>query len=165
MFSLSSQSRPKIWFAGLVLGLTASGTVLAQNNSAAGTAPAATATPATPSAPTLPPRDPAAEKALEQHFQSIFAALQGQSALPDTKNFTDDFNQQVNATQLKQVLGQVHQTVGNCRVAGQLKSPVSFVSGYLLQCDKGFVPMDIAIEDKAPYRVHSLLIRPGYSKL
>ena len=26
------------------------------------------------------------------------------------------------------------------------------------------VPMDIAVEEKAPYRIHSLLIRPGYWK-
>lgn len=159
MFSQSSLFCKKIGLLGLTLGLAVSGTVLAQNNNAA--APAA----ATAAVPTLPPPDPAAEKALTQHFQSIFAALQGTAPLPDAKNFTNDFNQQVNPAQLKQVLAQVHQTVGNCQIAGQLKSPVSFVSGYLLQCDKGFVPMDIAIEDKAPYRVHSLLIRPGYSKL
>lgn len=143
---------------GLSLALALSGTAFAQASTSAPAAPAA-------AAPSLPPPDPAAEKALQQHFQALFAALQGKGAIPDAKNFTDDFNQQVSAAQLKQVFGQVHQAVGNCRIAGQLKSPVSFVSGYILQCDKGFVPMDIAVEDKAPYRVHSLLIRPGYSKL
>ena len=157
MFSQPSQPSSKIWLAGLAVGLALSGAAFAQNSNPAPAAPAA--------ASTLPPPDPAAEKALHQHFQSIFAALQGKAAVPDAKNFSDDFNQQVTAAQLKQVFEQVHQTVGNCRIAGQLKSPVSFVSGYLLQCDKGFVPMDIAVEDKAPYRVHSLLIRPGYAKL
>ena len=133
------------WLAGLALGLGLTCTVGAQ------TAP--------------PAADPAAEKVLQQHFQSLLTALQGKGGIPDTKNFTDDFNQQVNAGQLKQVFDQVHQTMGDCRLAGQLKGPVSFVSSYLLQCDKGYVPMDIAIEDKAPYRMHSVLIRPPYNKL
>lgn len=157
MFSQPSLHASKVWLTGMAMGLAIAGTALAQNT------PAPTST--APAAPTLPPPDPAAEKALQQHFQAIFAALQGKAAIPDSKSFSDEFNQQVTAAQLKQVFEQVHQTVGNCRIAGQLKSPVSFVSGYLLQCDKGFVPMDIAVEEKAPYRVHSLLIRPGYAKL
>lgn len=138
------------WLTGLTLGLALTCSAWAQT-----AAPGAA----------MPAPDPAAEKALQQHFQSLLTALEGKSGLPDAKNFTDDFNQQVNAGQLKQVFDQVHQTVGNCRVAGQLKGPVSFVSSYLLQCDKGFVPMDIAIEDKAPYRMHSVLIRPPYNKM
>lgn len=160
MMNRTYRNSKKLRLAGFALGLALAGNTWAQNTSAA---PGATA--AAPAAPTLPPPDPAAEKALQRHFQAIFTALQGKAAVPDAKNFTDDFNQQVSAAQLKQVFNQVHQTVGDCRIAGQLKSPVSFVGGYLLQCDKGFVPMDIAVEDKAPYRVHSLLIRPGYSKL
>lgn len=139
---------PKTWLTGLTLGLSLTCTAWAQT-----------------AAPAMPAADPMAEKALQQHFQSLLNALEGKSAIPDAKNFTEDFNQQVNASQLKQVFDQVHQTVGGCRVAGQLKGPVSFVSSYLLQCDKGFVPMDIAIEDKAPYRMHSVLIRPPYNKL
>lgn len=159
MLSQSPRVTTRSWLPALAAGLLFSGAALAQNNTAPppATAPAA--------APALPAPNPAAEKALQQHFQSIFNALQGKAVVPESKNFTDDFNAQVTAAQLKQVFEQVHQTVGNCRIAGQLKSPVSFVSGYLLQCDKGFVPMDIAVEDKAPYRVHSLLIRPGYAKL
>lgn len=158
----SMKTSEKLGIASFVLSLAISGSALAQNT---GGGQATNAQAAAPAAPALPPPDPAAEKALQQHFQAIFSALEGKSAMPDAKNFTDDFNQQVNSAQLKQVFEQVHQTVGNCRIAGRLKSPVSFVSGYLLQCDKGFVPMDIAVEEKTPYRVHSLLIRPGYAKL
>ena len=150
--------------AALTLGLLFSSAAFAQNAAPTPAAPAAPAANSPSAPPPLPAPNPAAEKALQQHFQAIFSALEGKSTL-DTKNFSDDFNKQVNASQLKQVLGQVHQTVGNCRIAGQLKGPVSFVSSYLLQCDKGFVPMDIAIEDKAPYRMHSVLIRPPYNKL
>jgi len=112
-----------------------------------------------------PKPNPAAEQALKKHFQAIFTALEGKAAVPDAKNFTEEFNQQVNGEQLKQVFTQVHQTVGSCRIAGQLRTPISYVGGYLLQCDKAFVPMDIAVEEQAPYRVQSLLIRPGYAKL
>lgn len=151
MFTQLSRLPPRYWPAYLVLGLC--GTAFAQSNNSV------------PAQPAPPKPNPAAEKALQQHFQSVFAALDGKAALPDSKNFTDDFNKQVSPAQLKQVFEQVHQSVGNCRIAGQLKGPVSFVSSYLLQCDKGYVPMDIAVEESAPYRVHSLLIRPGYTKL
>lgn len=111
-----------------------------------------------------PKPNPAAEKALGQRFQSIFAAFEGKAALPDSKNFSEEFNKQVSPDQMKEVLQQVHQSVGTCRVAAQMRIPTSYAAGYLLQCDKAFVPMDIAIEEKAPYRIHSLLIRPGYWK-
>ncbi|MEG2047488.1 MAG: hypothetical protein RR100_11620 [Comamonas sp.] len=111
-----------------------------------------------------PKPNPAAEKALGQRFQSIFAAFEGKAALPDSKNFSEEFNKQVTSDQMKEVLQQVHQSVGACRVAAQMRVPTSYAAGYLLQCDKAFVPMDIAVEEKAPYRIHSLLIRPGYWK-
>ncbi|MEG2818394.1 MAG: hypothetical protein RR855_11285 [Comamonas sp.] len=111
-----------------------------------------------------PKPNPAAEKALGQRFQSIFAAFEGKAALPDSKNFSEEFNKQVTSEQMKEVLQQVHQSVGACRVAAQMRVPTSYAAGYLLQCDKAFVPMDIAVEEKAPYRIHSLLIRPGYWK-
>jgi hypothetical protein len=111
-----------------------------------------------------PKPNPAAEKALGQRFQSIFAAFEGKAALPDSKSFSEEFNKQVTPEQMKEVLQQVHQSVGACRVAAQMRVPTSYASGYLLQCDKAFVPMDIAVEEKAPYRIHSLLIRPGYWK-
>lgn len=116
-------------------------------------------------APAMPAPNPAAEKALGQRFQAIYAAFEGKSALPDSKSFTDDFNQQVTAEQMKQVFQQVHQLAGSsCRIVGQVPSPISYAGSYLLQCDKAFVPMDISVEEKAPYRIQSLLIRPGFVK-
>ena len=113
----------------------------------------------------LPAPNAAAEKALGQRFQALFAAFEGKSAIPDSKSFTEDFNQQVNADQMKQVFQQVHQLAGNnCRIVGQVPSPVSYAGSYLLQCEKAYVPMDISVEEKAPYRVQSLLIRPGFMK-
>ncbi|MBP7352966.1 MAG: hypothetical protein KA964_08055 [Comamonas sp.] len=136
---------------------------------AADPAPAAAAAPApgdaaAPQQQQAPKPNPAAEKALGQRFQSIFAAFEGKAALPDSKSFSEEFNKQVTPEQMKEVLQQVHQSVGACRVAAQMRVPTSYASGYLLQCDKAFVPMDIAVEEKAPYRIHSLLIRPGYWK-
>lgn len=136
---------------------------------AADPAPAAAPAPADAAAPQqqqqqAPKPNPAAEKALGQRFQSIFAAFEGKAALPDSKSFSEEFNKQVTPEQMKEVLQQVHQSVGACRVAAQMRVPTSYASGYMLQCDKAFVPMDIAVEEKAPYRIHSLLIRPGYWK-
>ncbi|WP_284335771.1 hypothetical protein [Comamonas sp. NoAH] len=161
MFSQSLKPSCATLAAAFAIGLSISGAALAQNTDAAsGNAPAAPA-----EAPKLPPPNPDAEKALHKHFQSLFSALEGKAAVPDAKNFSEDFNKQVSTDQIKQVFAQVHQTMGKCRIAGQLKGPVSFVSSYLLQCDNGFVPMDISVEETAPYKVQSLLIRPGYAKL
>lgn len=115
-------------------------------------------------APQMPKPNPAAEKALGQRFQSIFAAFEGKAALPDAKNFTEDFNKQVTKEQMTDVLQQVRQSVGSCKIAAQMRSPVSIATAYLLQCEKAFVPMEISVEEKAPYRIHSLLIQPGYWK-
>lgn len=144
------------WMAALVLATALPTAFAADNNKPAG--PAATPTPQQP----LP--NPEAEQALKKHFQAIFSALEGKTAVPDAKNFTEEFNKQASSDQLKQVFAQVHQTVGDCHIAGQMRSPISYIGSYLLQCDKAFVPMDIAVEERAPYRVHSLLIRPSYNK-
>ena len=148
---------------------TAGFSVYAADNTAAPVAAskavsADASTPAAAGTDGLPPRNAAAEKALTQRFQSIFAAFEGKAALPDSKAFTEDFNQQVSTDQVKEVQQQVRQSVGACRIAGQIQSPVSYASGFLLQCDKAFVPMDIGVEEKAPYRIQTLLIRPGYLK-
>ena len=115
-------------------------------------------------APQAPAPNPAAEKALAQRFQAMFNAFEGKAALPDSKSFTEDFNKQVTGEQMKQVLQQVHQSVGACRIGGVMQSPSPYVTSYILQCDKAFVPMDISIEEKAPYRLQSLMIRPPYLK-
>lgn len=114
--------------------------------------------------PQAPKPNPAAEKALGQRFQSVFAAFEGKAALPDAKNFTEEFNQQVTKEQMTSVLQQVHQSVGSCKIAGQMRSPVPVATAYLLQCEKAFVPMEISVEERAPYRIHSLLIQPGFWK-
>ena len=127
-------------------------------------APAAGAGAGAADAPAMPAPNPAAEKALGQRFQSIFSAFEGKGAMPDAKNFSDDFNKQVTPEQMKEVFQQVRQNVGSCRIVGQVQSPISYASGYLLQCEKAYVPMDISVEEKAPYRIQSLLIRPGFMK-
>lgn len=163
MPSLSLKPSPRTWFTGLALGFTLSGAALAQNTNAAPPAEA-TATPAMATAPVLPAPDPEAEKALEQKFRAIYWALEGKSTVPDSQNFTENFNNQIKTEQLQQAFTQFHKNLGSCTLAGKLKSPVSFVGSYLLQCEKGFVPIDIAVEQAAPYRVHSLMIRPAYIK-
>lgn len=112
-----------------------------------------------------PAINPAAEQAVKKHFQAIYAALEGKAALPDAKNFTDDFNQQTSSEQIRQVFSQVRKSVGSCRIAAQTRIPISYVASYLLECDKAFLPIEIAVEEKAPYRIQGLLIRPSFQKL
>ena len=157
MNSAIHPSKASKWMLALVVATALPTVFAADNNKPA--SPAATPTPQQP----LP--SPAAEQALKKHFQAIFSAFEGKTAIPDAKNFTEEFNKQASTEQLKQVFAQVRQTVGDCRIAGQMRSPISYIGSYLLQCDKAFVPMDIAVEESPPYRVHSLLIRPSYNKL
>lgn len=152
MHLVQRPSRTTQWITAVAMGTLMSCAFAADDKTAA-------------AQPELPAPNPAAEQALQKHFQSIFAAFEGKSAMPAASNFTDDFTKKVTMDQMKQVFDQVKKSVGNCRIAGQIPSPISYVGSYLLQCDKAFVPMDIAVEEKAPYRVHSLLIRPGYAKL
>ena len=146
--------------------LTAAAAAAFAADEAAPAAPAAApASTEAAQAAAAPAPNPAAEKALGQRFQAILAAFEGKGALPDAKSFTDDFNQQVTPEQIKETFQQVRQSVGgNCKLTGQMRSPVSFAGGYLLQCEKSFVPMELAVEEKAPYRIQSLLIRGGYWK-
>ena len=162
MFSKSLPSALTSSLTGVVACVTLSGAAWAQTINTPAPSQPATQTAAPTAAPALPPRNPEAEKALEQHFRMIYWALEGKRAVPDAKNFTDSFNKQITTEQLQKVFEQAHQNLGNCSLAGTVQSPVSYVGSYLLQCTKGYVPMDIAIEDTAPYRVHSLLIRPAY---
>lgn len=156
------------WFASLVCGLALSSSAWAQSNTsnAAPAAPAAQAAADTalPAQPKLPPPDPAAEKAVQGYIKALISALNGQGPVLSAASFSEEFNQKITGEQLRQVFTQLHQNLGDCRLVGQVKIPVSFVGSYLLDCSKGYVPVDLAVEDKAPYRIHSLLIRPDYSK-
>lgn len=142
------------WLAGLACGLTLSTAALAQT---AGTPQAAQ--------PQLPAPNPEAAQAVQRSIAALVQAANTQGPLLTTKEFTDSFNEKISAAQLQQVLSQMHQIVGNCSLAGQVPIPVSIVGSYLLNCDKAFVPVELAVEEQAPYRIHTLLIRPSYSKL
>ena len=125
----------------------------------------ATAQTSPPQAPIASTPNPAAEQAVRAHTQNILAAINGQSAAPSAQQFTDDFNAQVQPDQLTAVLNNVRANAGNCQVAAQIRSPVSHVAGYLLNCDKAFVPVELVVEEQAPYRIQGLLIRPSFWKL
>lgn len=142
------------WLAGLACGLTLSTAALAQT---AGTPQAAQ--------PQLPAPNPEAAQAVQRSIAALVQAANTQGPLLTTKEFTDSFNEKISAAQLQQALSQMHQIVGNCSLAGQVPIPVSIVGSYLLNCDKAFVPVELAVEEQAPYRIHTLLIRPSYSKL
>lgn len=167
MFAQSLPASFASRLAGLALSASVGSVAWAQTSATVQPTPpaqsaATTSAAPAPAAPALPALNPEAEKALEQHFRMIFWALEGKRAVPDAQNFSASFNQQITTEQLQKVFEQVHKNLGNCSLAGQIQSPVSFVGSYLLQCEKGYVPLDIAIEETAPYRVHSLLIRPAY---
>ena len=101
---------------------------------------------------------------MQTDIKALVSAINNQSAFLTKASFTDDFNEKISGDQMTQVFAQVHQSMGDCRLVGQVKTPISFIGSFLLDCQKGFVPVDLAVEDKAPYRIHSLLIRPGYTK-
>ena len=111
-----------------------------------------------------PAPNPAAEQAVRTHAQNVLAAINGKGATPGPQQFTEDFNAQVPTEQLNSVFSNVRSSVGNCQIAAQMRAPVSHVAGYLLACDKAFIPIELMVEEKAPYRIQGLLIRPSFWK-
>ena len=134
------------WLAGLACGRTLSTAALAQTAGTPQAAPAA----ATAAQPQLPAPNPEAAQAVQRSIAALVQAANTQGPLLTTKEFTDSFNEKISAAQLQQVLSQIPQIVGNCSLAGQVPIPVSIVGSYLLNCDKAFVPVELAVEEQPP---------------
>ena len=123
---------------------------------AAQAAPAAQAVPANVDAA-------AADAALRKRLQAVVAAMDGKSKLA-ASNFNEEFLKNSPIDTVQKALDSVRTGVGSCQTVGRMESSTPLATSVLLSCTKGFVPMELAVEPKAPYRISGILLRPAFWK-
>lgn len=128
----------------------------ADNAKAAAPAVAAPAAPANVDAQ-------AADAALRKRLQAVVTAIDGKSKLA-ASNFNEEFLKTSPIESVQKALDSIRTGVGSCQAVGRMESPTPLATSVLLNCTKGFVPMELAVEPKAPYRISGILLRPAFWK-
>lgn len=128
-------------------------------------APAADNAKAAAAAPAVPSNvdAQAADAALRKRLQAVVTAIEGKSKLA-ASNFNEEFLKQSPIDNVQKALDSIRTGVGSCQPAGRMESPTPLATSVLLNCTKGFVPMELAVEPKAPYRISGILLRPAFWK-
>ena len=119
-------------------------------------APAAAAAPANVDAQ-------AADAALRKRLQAVVTAIEGKSKIASS-NFNEEFLKQSPIDNVQKALDSIRTGVGSCQAVGRMESSTPLATSILLNCTKGFVPMELAVEPKAPYRISGILLRPAFWK-
>ena len=120
-------------------------------------------------APTAAPAAPAnvdaqaADAALRKRLQAVVTAIEGKSKLASS-NFNEEFLKQSPIDNVQKALDSIRTGVGSCQAVARMESPTPLATSVLLNCTKGFVPMELAVEPKAPYRISGILLRPAFWK-
>ena len=104
----------------------------------------------------------ATQKALDKRMNAVLDSLEGVGTPLPADMFSEEFGKQAKPEQVQQALKQLHDTVGSCKLAGRVRSPAPDATAYLLDCQKAFVPVEIAVEEKSPNRIQSLLFRASF---
>ncbi|WP_353234193.1 hypothetical protein [Diaphorobacter ruginosibacter] len=107
----------------------------------------------------------AVQQALDKRVKNVLDSLEGIGTPLTASMFSAEFNKQAPAEQVQAALKQLHETVGSCKLAGRVKSPAPNATAYLLDCQKAFIPVEIAVEEKAPNRIESLLFRASFWRM
>lgn len=105
----------------------------------------------------------AADAALRKRLQAVMTAIEGKSKMA-ASNFNEEFLKQSPIDNVQKALDSIRTGVGSCQPAGRMESPTPLATSVLLNCTKGFVPMELAVEPKAPYRISGILLRPAFWK-
>ncbi|ACY32507.1 MULTISPECIES: hypothetical protein [Comamonas] len=137
----------------------------AQPDAAATDAAKAAAPQAAPAAQAVPANvdAAAADAALRKRLQAVVAAMDGKSKLA-ANNFNEEFLKNSPIDTVQKALDSVRTGVGSCQTVGRMESSTPLATSVLLSCTKGFVPMELAVEPKAPYRISGILLRPAFWK-
>lgn len=128
-------------------------------------APAADNAKAAATAPAVPANvdAQAADAALRKRLQAVVTAIEGKSKLASS-NFNEEFLKQSPIDNVQKALDSIRTGVGSCQAVARMESPTPLATSVLLNCTKGFVPMELAVEPKAPYRISGILLRPAFWK-
>lgn len=105
----------------------------------------------------------AADAALRKRLQAVVTAIDGKSKLA-ASNFNEEFLKNSPIDTVQKALDSVRTGVGSCQPAGRMETSSPIATSVLLNCTKGFVPMELAVEPKAPYRISGILLRPAFWK-
>ncbi|MEX8193430.1 hypothetical protein [Comamonas guangdongensis] len=137
----------------------------AQNDTPAdAAAPAAAAAQAAPAAPAAPNVDAAAaDAALRKRLQAVISSLDGKNKLA-ASNFSEQFLKNSPIDVVQKALDSMRAGVGSCQPVGRMQSSSPIATSVLLGCTKGFVPLELAVEPQAPYRISGILLRPAFWK-
>ncbi|GGH55691.1 hypothetical protein GCM10010975_13550 [Comamonas phosphati] len=148
--------------AGLILSAGFSVNALAQDPAAK---PAAPADQTAGQAPAAQPQvdAAAADAALKQRLQAVVAAINGKSKLA-AGNFNEQFTKESPVDAVQKALDSMRSGVGNCQPTARMQTSNPIATSVLLSCQKGFVPLEIAVEPQAPYRITGMLLHPAYWK-
>ena len=142
--------------AGFMTGAQAQTDAPAADNAKAAAPAAAPAVPANVDAQ-------AADAALRKRLQAVVTAIEGKSKLASS-NFNEEFLKQSPIDNVQKALDSIRTGVGSCQAVARMESPTPLATSVLLNCTKGFVPMELAVEPKAPYRISGILLRPAFWK-
>lgn len=127
-------------------------------------APAANgAAPQADAAPAINVDAAAADAALRKRLQAITAALDGKTKLA-SNNFTEEFLKNSPLDTVQKALETVRTGVGTCQTAGRMQTGTLIATSVLLNCTKGYVPLEFAIEPKEPYRIVGISLHPAFWK-
>ena len=128
-------------------------------------APAADNAKAAAAAPAVPANvdAQAADAALRKRLQAVVTAIEGKSKLA-ASNFNEEFLKQSPIDNVQKALESIRTGVGSCQAAGRMESTTPLATSVLLNCTKGFVPLELAVEPKPPYRISGILLRPAFWK-
>lgn len=105
----------------------------------------------------------AADAALRKRLQSIITALDGKSKLA-ANNFTEEFLKNSPLDTVQKALETVRTGVGSCQTAARMQTGTPIATSVLLNCTKGYVPLEFAIEPKEPYRIVGISLHPAFWK-
>ena len=125
--------------------------------------PAAQGAQADAAAPAVNVDAAAADAALRKRLQAITTALDGKSKLA-ANNFSEKFLQNSSVDAVQKALDTVRTGVGSCQIAGRMQTGTPLATSVLLNCTKGFVPFEFAIEPQAPYRIEGMSLHPAFWK-
>lgn len=155
------KARGSLVLAGLILSAGFSVNALAQDPAAK---PAAPADQAAGQAAAQPQVDAAAvDAALKQRLQAVVTAINGKGKIA-ANNFNEQFLKESPVDAVQKALDALRAGTGSCQAVGRMQVSNPIASSVLLSCQKGFVPLEIAVEPQTPFRITGMLLRPAYWK-
>lgn len=155
------KARSGLVLAGLILSAGFSVNALAQDPAAKPEAPADQAAGQAPAQPKVD--SAAADAALKQRLQAVVTAINGKGKIA-ASNFNEQFTKESPVDAVQKALDSLRSGVGNCQPVARMQASNPIATSVLLSCQKGFVPLEIAVEPQAPYRITGMLLHPAYWK-